>query len=299
MATPLLLQKPKKRGPKMKAALYTRPWFQAKPKPSALATNKLSSIKIKDYSLIGFRDLEAENEARTHLEFLKTQFGFSLPRLYTLVSQNRRISIQENLSGPQRIFLNFESFKWSELFFNFFRQIVGPSTEHFVFQHLMYSLDIYICQFQLLTLAIKHSSQNICTALQRHKNQLELMTMIQNHQHGEKLFLLFIFELLLISLGKNHYTTCATFVTKAESNILLNYFGSQGLITVESDKLRYSGEKLQKALKKYFDFRGQILFTEHSKNIFSENLFLQFKNIFEKKESVLEHKTFETCFTHT
>ncbi|OYZ21471.1 MAG: hypothetical protein B7Y39_09060 [Bdellovibrio sp. 28-41-41] len=286
----------------MNAALYTRPWFQAKPIPSALAANRLSRIKVKDYSLIGFRDLEAENETLTHLEFLKTQFKFSLPKLYTLVSQNRKISIKETLSGPQRLFLNFESFKWSELFFNFFRQIVGPSTEHFVFQHLLYSLDIYICQFQLLstaiTLATKNSSNYVNSALQRHKNQFELMSMIQNHQHGEKLFLVFIFELLLISLGKNHYTSCATFVTKAESHVLLNYFSSQGLISVESDKLFYSEEKLQKGLKKYFEFRGQILFTEHTKNIFSESLFLQFKNIFEEKESVLEHKAFETCFTH-
>lgn len=282
----------------MKAALRTRPWFQPKPTPTALAANKLSRIKAKDYSLIGFRDLEAENETLTHLEFLKTQFGFKLPRLYTLVSQNRKISIKENLSSPQRLFLNFESFKWSELFFNFFRQILAPSTEHFVFQHLLYSLDIYICQFQLLTTAIKNSSHNISSALQRHKNQFELMSMIQSHRHGEKLFLLFIFELLLISLGKDNYTYCATFVTKAESHILLNYFGSQGLISVESNKLLYSEEKLQKALKIYFEFRGQILFTEHSKNIFSESLFLQFKNIFAEKETVLEHKTFETCFTH-
>jgi hypothetical protein len=285
-------------GPKMNAAVNTRPWFQAKPMPPALAANKLSCIKVKDYSLIGFRDFEAEGEALTHLEFLKPQFGFSFPKLYTLVSQNRKISIKENLSGPYRLFLNFESFKWSELFFNFFRQIAGPSTEHFVFQHLLYSIDIYVCQFQLLTMALKNSSHDIDSALQRHKNQFELMSLIQNHQHGEKLFLLFLFELLLISLGKNHYTACAKLVTKSESHLLLNYFGSLGLISVESDKLLYSEEKLQSALKKYFECRGQILFTEHTKNIFSESLFLKFKNIFEENETVLEHKTFETCFTH-
>lgn len=282
----------------MRTALNTRPWFQTIPKPPALAANKLSSIKVKDYSLIGFRDYEAETDAKIHLEFLNSKIEIRPPRLYTLISQNRKISIKESLNNSQRFFLNFESFKWSELFFNFFREIVSPATEQFVFQNLLYSIDFYVCQFQLLTVAARNVSLKTENALHRRKNQFELISMIQNHQHSEKLFLLFIFELLLISLGKNQYTSCSTFVTRAESQILLNFFKSEGLVNLESDKLLYSEDYLKKSLKKYSAFRGQILLTEDSKNIFAVKQLQQFKNIYEGKESVLEHRAFETCFTH-
>tara|TARA_B110001454_G_scaffold106457_1_gene100182 strand:- start:14775 stop:15605 length:831 start_codon:yes stop_codon:yes gene_type:complete len=275
----------------MKAATSAYSWAQPKSKLPALAAYKLASIKVKDYSLIGFRDHEAETEILANLDF-------RIPRLYTLVSQNRKISINETLCDSSRFFLNFESFKWSELFYGFFRQIISPKTEHFIFQQLLYSLDIYVCQFQLLVNAVKNSPTGLNGALHRHHSQLELITLLQKHQHGEKLCLLFIFELLLISLGKDRFASCATFVNKMESQVLLRYFSSQDLIIAELDKLFYSSGKLRQSLKKYFEFRGQILFTENSKNIFSEKMFFQLGKIFEQNETVLEHKTFETCFTH-
>lgn len=297
MATPLLLSDFKK-GDQMKTAINTKLWAQPKPKPPAHAPTQLAGIKVKDYSLLGFRDTEAERETHEQLDFLKSKYAFSIPRLYTLVSRNRKIPLKETLSNPSRIFLNFESFKWSELFFTFFRSILSERSEHFAFKNLLYSLDLYVCHYQLVVMAIKNSSQHLNGAFHRHKNQFQLISMLRNHQQGENLFLLFILDLLLISIGRGHFTSCSFMMTQAEALILLNYFSSQDLITVESDKLHYSSDKLNSCLRKYFEFRGQILLTKRDKNIFCEKQISSFKKIFEKNEAVLEHKTFETCFTH-
>jgi len=289
-----------RKGDQMKTTLHAQPWPWPQPqiKPPTQPAKKLTRIKTKDYTLIGFRDLEAEAEIHTHLESLKSKFGFLIPRLYTLVSQNKKIPITKNLSNQSRMFLNFESFKWSELFFNFFRPILSSQTEYYAFKNVLYSLDIYICQYQLMIMAIKQSSQDFKMAIQRHKGQFQLLSQIRSHPHGENLCFLFILDLFLISIGRSQYASCAFTVNQAEALILLSYFQTQGLITVEPDKVDYLNKKFSKSLKKYFEFRGQILFTSGSEIIFSENQFSFLKNTFNKKAAELEHKTFETCFTH-
>lgn len=282
----------------MKTLLNRKLWTQQKQHPPAVAANKLCGIKAKDYILIGFRDTEAESATHQQLDFLTKISNFRIPRLYTLISQNRKISIKENLSNSTRIFINFDSFKWSELFFNFFRHIVSPRTEQFIFRHLLYSLDLYVCHYQLLTMALKNSTHNFQSVLQRHKNKIQFISSLCDHQHREKLFLIFILELFLISIGKGYYTFCASLVTKAESQLLLHYFKSQNLITLEFDKLCYSPENLLSSLKKYFDFHGQILLTEKTANIFNENSLSHFRKIFEENQADIDHKSFETCFTH-
>jgi len=282
----------------MKTTLQTQFWARPLPTPPALPANKLSKIKVKDYALIGFRDTEAELEIGRHLNFLKSTFNFSTPRLYTLVSQNKKISFKKTLSDSSRIFLNFESFKWSELFFNFFRPIVCNKTEHFAFQNLLYSLDVYVCQYQLITMAIRKSFQNQMTPIHRHKSQFQLFSAFHKHPHGHNLCLLYIFDLLLISIGKPQYTSCAFMITQSEALILLSYLKSQDVITLESGTLTYSEQNLPRCLQRYFEFRGQILFTNTDENILREHHFEFLKIIFDKKEAELDHKTFETCFTH-
>lgn len=287
-----------KKGDKMKTTSQAKSWTQPQNKPTALKANQLSSIKVKGYTLIGFRDLETEAAANSYLDFLKTEYQFNFPRLYTLVSQNRSISIKENLSHSNRLFLNFESFKWSELFFSFFRHIMDEKTERFVFKNLLYSIDLYLVQYRLMLMALKKLSHPTPDALQRHEIQKQIISMLQCHPQKENLCLLFILDLLLISIGKSHYASCGFMVSRTESVTLLNYFRSQTLFAVESDKLIYSGHKATSCFKKYFNFRGRILFTNNIESIFSENQFSFFKSIFEKKEQQLELKTFQTCFTH-
>lgn len=282
----------------MKTTLNAHAWTQSQVKALTNAATKLSRIKTKDYTLIGFRDFDAESEIKNQLDVLTTKYGFAIPRLYTLVSQNRKISIKKNLSDRSRLFLNFESFKWSELFFNFFRPILSSSTENYAFKNLLYSLDIYVCQYQLMTLAVKQSSNNLMTALERHQAQFQLLSLLKNHPSGENLCLLFVLDLLLISIGRSTYAAASFTVTQSEALILLSYFQSQALIAVESNKVDYLSQNFSICLKKYFEFRGQILFTGGGKTIFSENQFLFFKDIFDAKAAELELKTFETCFTH-
>ncbi len=282
----------------MKTTLNAHAWPQSQIKTPTRTATKLSSIKTKDYTMIGFRDLEAEAEINNQLDFLKTKYGFSIPRLYTLVSQNRKISITKNLSTRSRLFLNFESFKWSELFFTCFRPVLSKDTEYYAFKNLLYSLDIYVCQYQLLTMAVKQSSHNFMTALERRQGQLQLLSHLNSHPYGENLCLLFILDLFLVSIGRSSFAAVDFTVTQSEALILLSYFQSQALITLKADKLEYLNQNFSKCLKKYFEFRGQILFTSGDETIFSENQFSFFKNIFDAKAPELELKTFETCFTH-
>lgn len=268
------------------------------PGETLYSPEKLTHIKVKDYALIGLRDLKAEQDAKKQLDYLVKSNQICLPRIYTLISQNRKIPLMENLSNSSRVFQNLESFKWSELYFNFFKYISHSQTEKYVFKQLLYSLDTYVNHFQLIVEAIKNSTQNLSDAVARQKRQTLFLKALSAHPNAEELFLIYIFDLILIAIGKNKYAHCWFLFTNLEAKIFLNYFASEDALEITFDRLQYFPQDPSLILKKYFNFRGQILLTSSSKEIFNENLFSIFRSVFDQTNSEIDHKTFESCFTH-
>ncbi|MBL7545549.1 MAG: hypothetical protein JNL11_17150 [Bdellovibrionaceae bacterium] len=264
-------------------------------------SNQLTNIKYKDYTLLGLRDYQTEKLLMTEFQQNRNKpINFKLPKLYTLVSQNRKVPLDETLSSDTKIFVNFESYKWSELYFHFFRKISHPETNRYIFENVLYKLDTYKAYFCIATLNSSYGKTNSDSqaAVSRLQAQVELVTQLKNHDHGQHVFTFFIYELILIAMNQPHHTWCSQFVTASEAIQLLNYFNTKDLVKIDGQQLIYKPQNLNLALQDYIQRQGRILITSTCEEIFTTEVATQFHQLFYLIENFFEKKFFETCFQH-
>lgn len=264
---------------------------------------KLVELKIKGFCLIGTRDYTTEYAITAQIQKLSRALDLpslthlKLPKLYTLVSQNCKISINEILSSKNRLFLNFESFKWSELYFQFFKPLTHSTTNKFISKNVLYSLDPLIGHFKSLiasALDSKAESNALPGAIERWRAQSLLTTFILNHEQAEALLILYVYELILIAINQSQRSHCAYFVNLREAKLILGYFFKRNLIKINDGRLELVTDRLAIVFRDYVNHNGNVLVSSITDNYLS-----QLEDNFKKIATAFDQEFFEAPFIHT
>jgi hypothetical protein len=267
--------------------------------PPSVRSEKLIKIKFKDCNLLGLRDQTTEFNARQELQ--KLDSTYSLPKIYTLISNNRKISVLEQLSNSDRIFSNFESFKWSELFFNFFTDILGPDTNQWVIKDILYQLDSKMAHYHVMYRDVKNSFHKELTSesIFRSKAQIHFLTNLISHSESDDLVFIFLCEILLISIEQSRHTLINDLHTKRDATLLLSFFLSRNLIEIKDGKVILIRKNIKPAITEFIRHLGRLAITNNESLETVEKVIPCWSFKFEKIKTKLEQNFFETSFNHS
>ncbi len=276
------------------------------PNSSIHSKESLVSLKVKDFNLLAIRDFKTESLVSAYLADSKVIFGSQVglgprvARMYTLVSQNRKMSIGETLSSNSKIFLNFESYKWSELILSVLRDFIGQETHQFIFKKILYSVDsslgLYVSLCQNIELLQPVTSG--ISVLNRLDCKSALTRLILNHPRCENLFVFYFFELILISIGQKKHTYAGTFISIHEAILILDFLFSKQLFSLPDGKINLSFEGITSSLIDYIACQEQHDAPVDSGAPFSELHLPNIKNLISEKAIQFEKSTFQAPFCH-
>lgn len=287
-------------GPMTNKALKTITFH--KTKSLSPTTDRLTHVPLKNHSLIAIR--ESATEWETQNLFHGNLANLAIPKFYSIISQNKKIHFFDKLSTPQRLFINFESFKWNELYFNFFKAFISNRTNEFIFSKILFQLDPKLAHYKTAvskigSMFLKTSdSNNETEPLDRWQAQTSLLSWILSVDATEELFHIFIFDLLLIAIDKENFSQSEGFVIQSESILLLNHFVKKELIQFAGDQIHIETAFLRETIKDYCNHQGRFLIAMESSPALGFKLTL-LKKYFFNVESILHKKTFESCFFHS
>lgn len=265
----------------MKHALLTKLKPIVETRPELPIRQRLIKINVNDYSLIAIRHYS-----------LETPYS---PRFYTLVSQNQKILSNEKISQPERVFLNFESFKWSELYFHFFKSFTHSSNHSFIFDHIICKLEILLAQYYTLIFKAQTPLTNHSCPIDRQKAQTKFFSLLMKQKWGQSLFVIYLYDLILISLYQDSRTICNGLVTPSEAQLHLDYFTAHNIVSIHQDKLRFDPSQWDDVLKNLVVHKGHKII---SLKQIPDHYFKTWKHLFLSRMDNLDKKRFEASFVH-
>ncbi len=274
----------------MNQAIKTNTYPLTAIQPQWPIRDRLLKIRIKDYNLLAIRDRSIET----------TSSGQALStRFYSIVSQNRKIAFTESLSTSTKVFLNFESFKWSEMYFQFFKSITHSADHRMVFSEIIYKIENKLGLYYSIIFNTHSSLAKVFCPITRINKQTQLLAEIQQHTQGKSLFTLYLYDLVMIALRHSRRSLCSSFISPTEAQLLLGHFCAQGLIQISDDKLKYHSENITQTLRELIANNGRMIITGFPKNQITHEQVSIWREIFEARLPNIEKEVFESSFVHT
>ncbi len=276
------------------------------PNSSIGIKESLVSLQVKDFNLLAIRDFKTESLVTAYLTDSKMIFGSlaglgpRVARMYTLVSQNRKVYFREPLSSTSKVFLNFESYKWSEHILSILQEFIGQETRQFIFNRILYSVDsslglyLSLCQ----NIELQQTASSTISIKNRLECQSALARLILNHPQFENLFVFYFFELISISIGQKKHTYSGTFISSDEAILLLDFLFSKKLFTLNDGKINLSFERITTTLIDYIAGQDHHEAPVETVAVFSELHLSNIKNAISKKSIQFERTTFQAPFCH-
>lgn len=264
------------------------------------AKENLIRLQIMDYSLLAIRDYKTENLILGSVYGLSSYFkAVKTPRLYTLVSCNKRIPLETGISNSVRIFQNFESLKWSELYFHFFKNLTDIDTRDFISKNILFSLDTHLAIYRSLAenAAPLGEEPILSNPIDRNRSQVLFTSLLMDQGHVELLSVFYIYELFLTAINQDYPIGCNKFITPAEAQHLLSYLISRQTVDLVQGKIKINFANLVFTLKDYINHQGRILLPQIcEQEELSLNIF-QMKTEFHKYKNNFGSNFFEAPFT--
>lgn len=268
--------------------------------------NTVFRFRIKNHNLLAVRDLKTESSIQKQIHGLSLSTGLfsqeiiTIPRLYTIVSLNRKVPVTESLSQPSKLFLNYESYKWNEIYFHLFKEFFHQDTNNFLLDKVIYNLDFFIAFYRCLWLQIfpntpSNLSSNFSSRFDFHRSMASL---ILNHKNANTLFVLYIYDLLLVSIGQGSRTNCPNSTKPLEAICILNYFESKKILVVVDNKIKINFNYVIPGLSRYKNCKNiwlaRIVSGNQIGRFFLSKIFLKYA----KLDTTLCNDYFEATFRH-